>query len=257
MEAIGYINTRSVLRLVVSAKLSPAQDLAGADFLKVFLNVALCHYTAWTTANVRHRDINLANIMCSTDTQGEKAGILIDWDLATFDEDHHDGLERTGTVPYMAMVLLEESTEGSIEHSYWHDLEALFWVLVWVTYPAGTFAPWESGTFAQCRNGKSGYLSAGPSTTRPKEKFQGVELLVYRLKTFFSEINDKRTRHLNYAAFLKGTGWAVPTFQEEAPQEIWKAFCKLLHDVIPFMDLPDQVVIGQVIKDFLVHADNF
>jgi hypothetical protein len=43
------------------------------------------------------------------------------------------GLERTGTVPFMAMELLTlDAIAGNVEHVYRHDAESFIWVLTWM-----------------------------------------------------------------------------------------------------------------------------
>ena len=47
---------------------------------------------------------------------------------------NRQGLERTGTLPFMAMELLEnEGFDGKIPRRYDHELESFTWVLVWVS----------------------------------------------------------------------------------------------------------------------------
>ncbi|KAF9461562.1 hypothetical protein BDZ94DRAFT_1136602, partial [Collybia nuda] len=88
------------------------------------------HFHLWAEG-IEHRDISLGNLMW--DYRKEK-GVLADFDLAAFwDTPDKRGGERTGTVPYMAIDLLgEEYSNGKKERLYRHDVEAFFWVLVWV-----------------------------------------------------------------------------------------------------------------------------
>jgi len=63
-------------------------------------------------------------------------GVLNDWDLSRQRVGHgstRNGAERTGTIPYMALDLLDpEALDGRVPRLYRHDLEGLVWILVWV-----------------------------------------------------------------------------------------------------------------------------
>jgi hypothetical protein len=66
-------------------------------------------------------------------------GVLNDFDLSTIMEPgnqnlNRQGLERTGTLPFMALELLDEKGfNGEIPRRYDHELESFVWVLVWVS----------------------------------------------------------------------------------------------------------------------------
>ena len=68
-----------------------------------------------------------------------KCGVLNDFDLSTImnpgdRNPNRQGLERTGTLPFMAAELLEnEGFDGKIPRRYEHELESFSWVLVWVS----------------------------------------------------------------------------------------------------------------------------
>ncbi|KAI0741989.1 hypothetical protein C8Q80DRAFT_1068620, partial [Daedaleopsis nitida] len=90
------------------------------------------HYLSWTKGKVHHRDPSLANFMYRKGADGHPIGVLNDWDLATTADARHDGLERTGTMPFMAHELLDAAVYGEqVEHLYRHDLEACFWIFLW------------------------------------------------------------------------------------------------------------------------------
>jgi len=74
-------------------------------------------------------------------SKGEVIGVLNDYDLSSM-KDVPTGRERTGTVPFMALDLLEdEAIEGKVEHLYQHGAESFIWVLTWVSlqYEDGKF----------------------------------------------------------------------------------------------------------------------
>jgi len=71
--------------------------------------------------------------------EDNKNGVLNDFDLSTIMKPgslhpNRQGLERTGTLPFMAMELLhEKGFEGKIPRRYRYELESFAWVLVWVS----------------------------------------------------------------------------------------------------------------------------
>ncbi|KAI0196616.1 hypothetical protein EV127DRAFT_417080 [Xylaria flabelliformis] len=88
-------------------------------------------------AGILHRDISINNIMINEDKDSTSPfSFLIDLDLAI--KENRKGSSgakgRTGTRVFMAIGLLENE-----QHSYMHDLESFFWVLVWICvyYGAG------------------------------------------------------------------------------------------------------------------------
>ena len=74
--------------------------------------------------------------MCKEDN---KYGVLNDFDLSTLMKPgdrnpNRQGLERTGTLPFMAVELLhEKGFDGKIPRRSEHELESFAWVLVWVS----------------------------------------------------------------------------------------------------------------------------
>src|SRR5713101_156777 len=83
-------------------------------------------------AGILHRDISSDNIMVDR-SKPDLWVILNDLDLAGRVEvegevSHATARHRTGTLPFMALELLEEQ---STRHRLRHDLESLFYVAVW------------------------------------------------------------------------------------------------------------------------------
>jgi serine/threonine protein kinase len=81
-------------------------------------------------AGIIHRDISLDNLMLRK--EGDKVyGVLNDMDLAvTVGVESTSSKQRTGTKPFMAIDLLRPEPPV---HMYRHDLESMFYVLVWIT----------------------------------------------------------------------------------------------------------------------------
>jgi serine/threonine protein kinase len=78
---------------------------------------------------ILHRDISLDNVMLRK--EGDKIyAVLNDFDLAvSADVKSMSSKHRTGTKPFMAIDLIHPDPTV---HMYRHDLESMFYVLVWI-----------------------------------------------------------------------------------------------------------------------------
>ncbi|KAF8621877.1 hypothetical protein AX15_007434 [Amanita polypyramis BW_CC] len=134
------------------------------EFQDVFLDCVECHYHAYKKGRVLHRDLSENNLMVwrprrrnidnhgssNLPSNGRALGILNDWDMSshvvrypgvasvvtmvTNDPSLAAEAEaltnRTGTVPFMALDLLDEDGPTPT-HLYRHDLESFLWILIW------------------------------------------------------------------------------------------------------------------------------
>jgi hypothetical protein len=129
-----------VLTIIVSRKLLPITVLSGKEFLAAWWQIVKSrvfpsparyyssttstgHYALWKIG-VHHRDVNPSNLtgyrLC-----GRFIGVVNDWDLSSVRRDSPSGLERMGTVPFMALDLLTpKAIAGKVEHMYVHDAES-------------------------------------------------------------------------------------------------------------------------------------
>ncbi len=104
--------------------------------LSCSLSCALLGYRwLYEQAGILHRDLSEGNIMFRRGSDGKVCGVLNDFDHAipVGDADSKASRQRTGTAPYMAIDILEESP--SPVHLYRHDLESLYYVLICVVCP--------------------------------------------------------------------------------------------------------------------------
>ena len=137
--------------------------------------------------------------MMFKETDGEIRGYLIDWDLASLaDRDSHN-LDRTGTIPFMALDLLESVVPGRapVLHAYAHDAEAVCWVTLWlgVQYAAGrrveySFEGWEMVDAVTCFKEKHSilrWLDLHPFT-------EPNELLQQPIRDIFGKLNIHHSR---------------------------------------------------------------
>ncbi|KDR70456.1 hypothetical protein GALMADRAFT_1350349 [Galerina marginata CBS 339.88] len=150
LEKLEKIKDRD-LHAVVSEryfKLWEAESIE--EFKRAFLDCLECHYHAYHTGRVLHRDISENNLMIwrpIKERSTESLGILNDFDMAAEVGDDGELLansarRRTGTLPFIARDLLAPIPKGgpSPKHLYRHDLESFFYVLIWAAahYEFGT-----------------------------------------------------------------------------------------------------------------------
>ena len=85
-------------------------------------------------SGIRHGDISLNNLMYDfLEKTGNPVGILNDFDLATWVNHSTTNNDRTGTIPFMAIDLLDGGLTNRIPRLYRHDMESFVWVLAFVT----------------------------------------------------------------------------------------------------------------------------
>ena len=82
---------------------------------------------------IHHGDISLKNLMYGVSKDGNPLGIVNDFDLATWVGHSTTNSNRTGTIPFMAIDLLDGGLDRCIPRLYRHDLESFCWVLAYIT----------------------------------------------------------------------------------------------------------------------------
>jgi serine/threonine protein kinase len=91
------------------------------------------HFRLWVKG-IYHGDISPKNLMYGVSAKtGDPVGILNDFDLATWVGNSTMNNDRTGTVPFMAIDLLDGGLDRRIPRLYRHDLESFVWVLAYIT----------------------------------------------------------------------------------------------------------------------------
>ena len=107
-------------------------------------------------------------------SKGEVVDVLNDYDLSSM-KDIPTGRERTGTIPFMALDLIEdEAIEGKVVHLYQHDVESFIWVLTWVSLRYGKLrsngrllVEWLTVDAKRCREKKSDFLGSMRHNLQP------------------------------------------------------------------------------------------
>ncbi|KAL7930844.1 kinase-like domain-containing protein [Trichoderma chlorosporum] len=152
----------------VISEFTTAQEL-----LRALRDGIKAHQSLYTVGNILHRDISPNNIIITDPTIADGfQGMLIDLDLAKVKDSEPSGARhQTGTMQFMAIEVL-----CTTDHTYRHDLESFFYVLLWMCARqswsrdkkfAGQEKPpqdsllrkWEIGTFEDIARTKSGDMT--------------------------------------------------------------------------------------------------
>ncbi len=134
-----------------------------------------------------------------------RCGVLTDFDSTVFALlKRIPGTHRTGTIPFMALELLEdEYCKDNITCRYHHELEAFVWMLpiVFLAYDNGKFdrkAPfvidWMASDYSTCHRKKLHFATVrlAPASTLVKAVFKDYAFLMF---TSCFMICDLFTRH--------------------------------------------------------------
>ncbi|EGE79109.1 serine/threonine-protein kinase Sgk2 [Blastomyces dermatitidis ATCC 18188] len=167
-----------VLRCLV---ISPAGRLiykykSPLELLMALRDAIKAHRSLYLDENILHRDISENNIIITDpDKVDDHSGMLIDLDLAKEIGSGRSGARhQTGTMEFMAIEVLL-----NIDHTYRHDLESFFYVLIWQCARHGwekldelqrqrqdrpkdsMLKKWYSSTFRDIATYKRGNMEAG------------------------------------------------------------------------------------------------
>lgn len=121
-------------RILRAMAISPAgrsirQFKSPLEIVATLYDAIKVHESLFIKAKILHRDISENNIIIAEPKKADGfKGMLIDLDLAKEVGQGPSGARhRTGTMEFMAIEVLQ-----GISHTYRHDLEAFFYVLIWL-----------------------------------------------------------------------------------------------------------------------------
>ncbi|KAM4061466.1 serine/threonine-protein kinase [Hirsutella rhossiliensis] len=144
------------------------------ELVEALRDAIRAHRSLYLKGGILHRDISSNNIIITNPGRSEGfKGMLIDLDLAKERDSGPSGARhQTGTMQFMAIEVLR-----GIDHTYRHDLESFFYVLLWMCArcawnvkkgfcKAGETAPeesilrrWEVGSFKDIASAKMGHMT--------------------------------------------------------------------------------------------------
>ncbi|KAG2125071.1 uncharacterized protein EDB93DRAFT_1192409, partial [Suillus bovinus] len=130
--------------------------------------------------------------------RGRFIAVLNDYDLSSFKRDGPSGLERTGSVPFMAINLLTpKAIAGEVKNVYAHDAESFIWVLTWIClrYEDGKLLgqnrpleEWLKLDAFTCAENKSHFWTVNFSDARPSGSHEASWDLVERCYLGFQSL---------------------------------------------------------------------
>lgn len=144
------------------------------ELLEALHDAIRAHRSLYIKGGILHRDISSNNIIIPSPGKADGfKGMLIDFDLAKEQDGGPSGARhRTGTMQFMAIEVLR-----GLDHTYRHDLESFFYVLLWMCARCawdemkrfrkeGETAPdesllrkWEIGKFKDIADAKEGHMT--------------------------------------------------------------------------------------------------
>ncbi|KKZ61580.1 hypothetical protein EMCG_00563 [[Emmonsia] crescens] len=160
------------------------------ELLLALRDAIRAHRSLYTKGKILHRDISENNIII-TDPESTNgySGMLIDLDLAKELNGGGTGARhQTGTMEFMAIEVLR-----NIDHTYRHDLESFFYVLVWQCARNS----WERSSFRKDKPGhsllKEWYTGSFEKIANAKAGRMGAKGFEYLLSEFPPEFEDVKS----------------------------------------------------------------
>lgn len=128
-DQLLYANRILRVLAISPAGRSISQFKTVMELLEGLRDAIKVHQSLYTDGKILHRDISENNIIITNPSYADGfKGMLIDLDLAKEQGKGPSGArQRTGTMEFMAIEVLL-----GISHTYRHDLEAFFYVLIWL-----------------------------------------------------------------------------------------------------------------------------
>lgn len=167
-EAQGTSHNRIFSCLVISPAGRPVHDYhSPLELLEALRDAIKAHRSLYLKGNILHRDISENNIIITDPKRTGVMGMLIDLDLGKELGSGRSGARcRTGTMEFMAIEVLL-----GISHTYRHDLESFFYVLIWQCARRGweflnkptdqsrsKLRAWYTGNYEDIANAKRGNM---------------------------------------------------------------------------------------------------
>ncbi|KAI9775541.1 MAG: hypothetical protein M1816_005896 [Peltula sp. TS41687] len=163
----GSFDNRIFSCLVISPPGRPLHEFQSVkEFLEACRDIVRALKSLYQEGKILHRDISKNNLIIPDgNSEGEPKGMLIDLDLAKeLDSGPSGARHRTGTMEFMAIEVLE-----STAHTYRHDLESFFYVILWIVIEYGQedgpglpetsrLRRWYKGTYDEIAQIKRGLM---------------------------------------------------------------------------------------------------
>lgn len=176
------------------------------ELLKALRDAIKAHRSLYTKGKILHRDISENNIIITNPKEADGfTGMLIDEDLAKETGSGRSGARhQTGTMEFMAIQVLQR-----IDHTYRHDLESIFYVLLWTCArrvwerefqrklsdrpKRNILTKWYTGSFDDIADAKQGHMHVDKFEDILKEfphAFDPVKLLCRKIRGILFPYKD-------------------------------------------------------------------
>jgi hypothetical protein len=168
----GSFDNRIFGCLVISPAGRAIRDFRSiSELLKALRDAIKAHRSLYIKGKILHRDISENNIIITDPKEADGfTGMLIDEDLAKEIGSGRSGARhQTGTMEFMAIQVLQR-----VAHTYRHDLESFFYVLLWICArrawereflcskvdrpKRNILSKWYTGSFDDIADAKQGYM---------------------------------------------------------------------------------------------------
>ena len=208
------------------------------ELLTTLRGAIKAHRSLYLKGNILHRDISENNIIITNPKEtGGFAGMLIDLDLAKVLGSGRSGARhQTGTMEFMAIEVLQ-----GIDHTYRHDLESFFYVLIWLCARRGwdlcgnpkgrpkesVLTKWYSGSFKDIAEAKRGYMHV-----------DGFEDILDELPAAFDRVKPlcKKIRGILFP--LQKDGTLFKGTREDPPEKLYDPIIQAFDSAIA--DIPSK-----------------
>ena len=223
---------RALSEFTPRAESTKSVQSAIEELLTALRDAIKAHRSLYLKGNILHRDISENNIIVTNPKEtGGFAGMLIDLDLAKVLGSGPSGARhRTGTMEFMPIEVLL-----GIDHTYRHDLESFFYVLIWLCARRGwkfcgnpkgrpkesVLTKWYSGSFKDIARSKLGDMHVDGFDDILDEfptSFDCVKPLCRKIRGILFPL-------LEDGALFKGTG-------PDPPEELYDSIIEAFEDAI-------------------------
>ncbi|KAH9934139.1 uncharacterized protein B0H18DRAFT_902748 [Fomitopsis serialis] len=162
-----------ILRCIFEVKLKPLTYLTGFEFVRGIIDCINCHKLLWIgngKHRIEHTDLSFWNLgVCPFSLRVRVRDLDLARVVIVGQPSQPQGSERTGTIPFMALDLLDDAYwKGDLERLYRHDLEAFVWVTVYYAWAfndegvedeASPVQAWLTNDYDLCRLKKVTFLA--------------------------------------------------------------------------------------------------
>ena len=217
-----------------------------SELLKALRDAIKAHRSLYTAGKILHRDISENNIIITDPKEADGfTGMLIDQDLAKEIGTGPSGARhQTGTMEFMAIQVLRR-----ISHTYRHDLESFFYVLLWI---CGRRA-WERGYRCKAAHQPRESMLSKWYTGSYKEiaqnktyamLFDGLRELLEEFPAVFDCVKPLCEEIRGILFPLSENGTLFNGTPSDPPEKLYDPIIKAFDNAIPIIEASENAIAG-------------